>query len=400
MEMIPLTQRGLERSIKRRLTSKLQTFAVITTPGFEAVTGGEIESVTHPAELRIGHGIIEFEAPFDAVYRLNLHLSTASRILLRLGSFTARSYPELFNKLHRLPWELYTGFHPDIGCIAASRSSRLHHTAVLCKTLADAVTSYLLRLGVRKTYAKTSSHTVYLRLHNDRCTVSMDTTGVLLHKRGYRTTTGGAPLRETAAAALLLAVNWKRYPVIADPCCGSGGIIIEARRLAAGLAPGYQRDFAFTTWPSYRSASWNHFRTVAIRESPGVRLRLFAGDHDERAIAAVGHNCSAMHDPVPAPQPEIRCADCMSFNRDGAYGTNGLLISNLPFGRRIGVDGGMEHFHRTLGASLRKHCGGWSFGFLVADPHFERQSGLGGTTVLAFRNGGLPVRFVTGTVPR
>ncbi|MBN1759059.1 MAG: hypothetical protein JW863_12115 [Chitinispirillaceae bacterium] len=399
MEIKQLTQRGLERRLKRRLTSRLQKFAVITTPGFEPVTREEIESVVNPSGFRLENGILEFEAPFDAVYRLNLHLRTASRILLRIDSFTARSYPELFNKLHRIPWELHTGFHPDIGFVVSSRSSRMHHTGTLCKTVFDAINDYMVRMGVKKTCVKTSPHTVFVRMHEDRCTLSMDTTGPLLYKRGYRPNIAGAPLRETTAAALLIASHWERYEVIADPCCGSGGIIIEALRMASGIPPGSRRDFAFTSWPAYSVPHWNHCRKIALQEGTGRSVRLFAGDINEKAITSIERNLSSVSDPEVAIHSEVRCADCLEFNRDGAYGRNGLLISNLPFGKRISVDGGIRHFHRSLGVALRKHCAGWSFGFLVADPQFERQSGLKCTTALVFRNGGIPVRFVTGKIP-
>jgi putative N6-adenine-specific DNA methylase len=391
-----LTTRGLERRIKRRLTSREQTFAVVATPGLERITCAEIQEIENPPEIRVENGLLEFEAPFDAVYRLNLKLRTASRLLMRVGSFTARSYPELFNKLQRISWEIYTGFHPDIAFTATSRQSRLHHTGVITGTASEAVETYLQKLGVVKIIAKNSAHTVHLRLHNDRCTVSMDTTGTLLHKRGYRTDVGGAPLRETAAAALLVASRWERYPVIADPCCGTGAIIAEALRMADGTDAGSARPFAFHSWPSFSEPHWNHLKN-RTREAPAAtNRRFFAGDNSEKAVTAAERTFAAL---TSSLKPVVRCGDCLEFNADDAYGKKGLLISNLPFGKRIGTGEGVRRFYTDLGNALRKNCPGWSFGFLSADPHFERYFGVRCKTTLEFSHGGIAVRYCTGRIP-
>ncbi len=391
-----LTIRGLERRIKRRLTSREQTFAVVATPGLEQITCAEIQAIENPSEIRVENGLLEFEAPFDALYRLNLKLRTASRVLLRIGSLTARSYPELFNKLQRISWEIYTGFHPDIAFTATSRQSRLHHTGVIIRTASEAVETYLQKLGVAKNITKNSAHTVYLRFYNDQCTVSMDSTGTLLHKRGYRTDVGGAPLRETTAAALLIASRWERYPVVADPCCGTGAIIAEALRMAKGVDPGSARPFAFHSWPSFSEPHWNHLKNRAQETPAATSRRFFAGDNSEKAIAAAQRIFTTL---APSIKPVLRCGDSLEFNADGTFGKKGLLISNLPFGKRIGTEEGVRRFYADLGSALRKNCSGWSFGFLVADPHFERHFGVRCKTTLAFSHGGIAVRYCTGSVP-
>ena len=388
-----LTPRGLERRIKKKLLARKQTFAVITVPGFEKVTEKELHKIADGATITCDRGILEFDGPFDLLYRLNLQLRTAGRVLLRVASFRARSYPELYNKLQRIHWELHTGFHPEISFVVSSRSSRLHHTGKIAETAFDAINAVMTRLGLPKQSVAGSPVAVHLRFIDDCCSISMDTTGALLYKRGYRTATGIAPLRETTAAAMLLAARWDRYPVIADPCCGSGSIIIEAVHIASGKPPGDRRKFAFFSWPSFQPQRLNYWRKKAAAEP--VPRRFAAGDVDPQALRALRINCKTLN---ASSRIEIFQRDCREFNSDGTMGSRGLLLSNLPFGKRVGVAGGTEVFFREFGNALKKNCTGWSFGFLVADPLFGKHSGLECTAELEFSNGGIGVRFVTGHI--
>lgn len=392
-----LTPRGLERRIKRHLTSPHHTFAAITTPGFESIAMGEISKLEGAAVKGCENGIVEFSGPFDLLYRANLSLRTVNRIILRIDELTARSYPELYNKFRRIRWDLYVGFSTTVSFVVSSRSSRLHHTDHIARTAFCSCADTMATFGVNLTESGNSDLKFHIRFLGDRCTLSIDTTGMLLYKRGYRQAVGRAPLRETSAAALLIAASWERYHTIVDFCCGSGSIVLEALQMACSRAPGLDRSFPFSGWPSFNAPLWNRMKKEAFAAVTESRVsRFLAMDIESSALDMVRLNC---------PQGDtggtvlMEQGDCCTFNSSGQYGNSGLIISNLPFGKRVGAgEEGTAVFYRKLGHNLKKSCRGWNFGFLVADSRFERLSGLSCSTALTFSNGGIRVRFVTGRV--
>jgi putative N6-adenine-specific DNA methylase len=331
------------------------------------------------------------------VYHANLLCRTVNRILLRIADFTARSYPELYNKLRRIDWEQYLGFTGEVAVVSASRTSRLHHTDRINETVFSALRDHQASLGNEIVSVKNAVVRIFVRFLDDTCTVSIDSSGALLYKRGYRHVTGRAPLRETTAAALLMAASWQNYRIIVDPCCGTGSIILEGLRMALGLLPGNEREFAFFSWPSFSERKWNNIKhTIAKSEVVRDDIRFVAQDIDTAAMEAFKENCGNLHD---NPQLTFGVADCREFNQSGEYGDCGLIVSNLPYGKRVAVEGGdIDLLYKNLGARLRGACGGWSFAFLVADPDFEKKSGLRGRTALTISNGGIPVRLVIGNI--
>lgn len=392
-----LTERALARRIKRNLKNSTLTFAAVTTPGFEEITRIEIDTLETGCVKRVSAGIVEFCGSMELLYRVNLHCRTASRILMRISSFTARSYPELYNKLRRIHWELYCGTAPTVNISVASRVSRLHHTDNIADTLLKALNDYMSAFSLNVTLDAESATSFHVRYFEDICTVSIDSTGVLLHKRGIRVATGHAPLRETTAAAMLLAVESERFPVIADPCCGSGSIICEAILMASHTAPGVQRTFSFSSWPSFNRGIWERMVADAQHQSHAIINRHFyAGDTSEKAIKQVRDNTATL---LCQDSLHTQCASCFTFNSNGELGSKGLIISNLPYGKRIKTtDTDLNEFYRKLGGWLRGSCRGWHFAFLIADEHFERHAGLRCTTVLSFSNGGIHVRLVSGRI--
>ena len=398
MQAPELTPRGLERRIKRHLTGAAQHFAAITTPGFEPYTCKEIAALDGAVIGTVEKGIVEFSGPFNLIYHANLCSRTASRILLRIDSFTARSYPELYNKLYRIDWELYVGYTPLVFFTASSVRSRLHHTDRIAESSFSALRDHMHGLGIEATFCKSAVIKFVIRFIDDTCTVSIDASGELLYKRGYRTATGKAPLRETTAAALLAAAQWEQYAVIADPCCGSGALPLEATLCAANVPPGSSRDFAFYSWPSFSRPAWENCKRRLCAAPPGgTRPRLiYAGDIDTAALERLKRNSASL--PV-GDRLVVAHADCLTFNGMGEFGRTGLVISNLPYGKRIdAAESNIDEFYFQLGRSLKKFCSGWDFAFLVADTHFERKARLRGETILSFSNGGIGVRLVKGTI--
>jgi len=393
---ITLSLRGLERRLKRHFLDETHSFFAATTPGFESFLADEIRAIGETSKITVEPGGVEFSGPFDLVYHANLLLHTANRIVLRVTKFMARSYPELYNKACRIPWELYIGFSGTVSITSSSKDSRLHHTGNIEKAVADGMIKVMNRLGRNVTVSGKADCKFMVRFSKDVCTISIDSSGELLYKRGYRMSAVEAPIRETIASALLIAAQWDRYPVVADPFCGSGTIITEAAMLGMNRIPGCYRDFAFMHWASYSEARWLRLRRSALMKERKTRKTiLFASDKSKRAVIAARENIKKAG---MAERIKVSCADAIRFNENGELGKSGLIISNLPYGKRIGADQDLEELFRDLGRHLKKTCRGWDFAFVSSQQRFLQIAGLKGTVLLRFENGGIPVQFVKGTV--
>jgi putative N6-adenine-specific DNA methylase len=230
---------------------------------------------------------------------------------------------------------------------------------------------------------------VVVRLLHDRCTVSIDSSGALLHRRGYRLATAKAPLRETLAAAALLASEWRPDAPLLDPMCGSGTIPIEAALIARRIAPGVRRRFAFEHWPERDPGRWS----VLIEEASSRALArapapIQGSDRDAGAIdaaranaerAGVAADVELVRRPLSAIEPPA-----------GA----GWIVTNPPYGARVGERDALRDLYATLGAVVRRRCPGWAVSMISASARLERQTGLAFQELARTRSGGIPVRLL------
>ncbi len=362
----------------------------ITPPGVEALTVREL------AALGIAVGVTEpggasFRADLRGLATANLELRTASRVLVRLGTFHASAFHELERRASRLPWESYVPPGGAVSFRVTSRKSKLYHQDGIAERLAVAVAR---RVAGAHGADAADAQSFVVRLFRDECTVSADASGAHLHQRGYRLATAKAPLRETLAAAMLLAACWDGTVPLLDPMCGSGTIPIEAALLARRVAPGLARHFALERWPSFDPQVWR--ATVARAEErvlPRTAAPILGSDRDAGAIEAATANAgragvlgdivfrraavSAL-DPPPGP---------------------GLVVTNPPYGVRMGQSRDLRDLYARLGQVLRRSCPGWSVALLSARAELARQTALELTTGFSTTNGGLRVRLLTGMVP-
>jgi putative N6-adenine-specific DNA methylase len=228
----------------------------------------------------------------------------------------------------------------------------------------------------------------------DVCTVSADSSGALLHFRGYRQELAKAPLRETLAAAVLLGAGWSGDTPLADPMCGSGTIPIEAAMIARRMAPGRARSFAFLRWPHTDKKMWNRLLDSArAGELPKSPVQIVGADRDAGAIAAARANAEragVANDVIFVKQSISALAPA-----DGP----GLVVVNPPYGVRVGDAGPLKDLYAQLGNVMRKQRSGWTLGLLSADRALERQTRLALEERFRTRNGGIPVRLVTAPTP-
>ena len=381
----------------------MDSFFAVTAPGLEPFTAQELRRLFPDLEPVTVPGGVLFKGDLTALYRANLHLRTASRILARLGNFFyATTFPELQQRLARLPWERFLTPRQPVSIHVTCHKSKLYHSDAVERTVSAALEQ---RLGGASPLLKAGQDSpqppqlVLVRLAEDKCTVSVDSSGTLLHKRGYRQAVAKAPLRETLAAALLMASGWDLASPLLDPFCGSGTIPIEAALMALGIPPGIDRRFAFMDWPGYDESLWQTIHGPSSRTCPersrgvhGQSPVILASDRDAGAIKMAQANaeragisdtiefkCQAVSSIMPPPGP-------------------GWVVTNPPYGLRLSEGKDLRNLYAQFGNVLRQKCPGWNLSVLCSDPALLGQMQFKLDTSLALVNGGIRVRLGRGKV--
>lgn len=363
----------------------------------------ELSALGETPDLEAGGGGVAWRGDAESLCRANLWLRTASRVVVRTAHFRARAFYELERHARRIPWERFVAPGGAVRFRVTCRKSRLYHSDAVAERLAAAIEH---RLGAASAFsapggtdddegAETSREQLFVvRIAHDVCTVSADASGALLHLRGYRRAVAKAPLRETLAAALLMAAEWRGATPLLDPLCGSGTIPIEGAMIARRIAPGLRRQFACVAWPGFpRDAFARLVADAEARILPGCPVPIHGSDRDAGAIDAARANAeragvagdvefsvNAVSAVAPPPGP-------------------GLVAANPPYGVRVGDRHEVRNLYAQLGHVLRRHCGGWRLALLSPDARLTAQLGFAMQPVLSTSNGGIPVRVEVGEIP-
>lgn len=378
------------------MTEPLALFAVCA-PGLEAVVAAELQALgLRPAPPTAGG--VAFSGGLPELYRANRELRAASRVLVRLGRFHAAEFWELHKKTARLPWERYLPTGAALALRATCHKSRLYHSDAVAERVARAIGERLGRPvmphAVTEDAEALPGALVVIRLAHDDCTVSVDSSGELLHRRGYRLATAKAPLRETLAAGVVLASGWDKAAPLADPFCGSGTLVIEAALLAAGIAPGAQRRFAFMDWPGFQPSAWE---AVAQPPAPaGPPPVLWASDRDAGAVQAARANAERA-----GVATQITFAEHALSAFTPPPG-EGWIVTNPPYGLRVSEAGALRDLYARFGEVLRERCPGWRVAFLCPEARLAHATGLrlDPNQAPPLAHGGLRVRLWQGRVER
>jgi putative N6-adenine-specific DNA methylase len=387
---------------------ELQLFAVCA-PGLEPFTNHELRqlglAILSGPDVRVSRqgrvhdvGGVEFKGALRDLYRANLHLRTASRVLVRFGAFYAAAFSELRKKASRLPWEKYLTPGQSVALRVTCHKSRLYHSDAVAERIAGAIEDRLGRpvqhiQGKPEADEATTAQLIIARLDHDHCQISLDSSGELLHRRGYRLATAKAPLRETLAAGLLMAAQWEATAPLLDPFCGSGTIAIEAALIQRGLPPGRARRFAFMEWPGYDAGLWRSLLDETRPTPPPASPLIFASDRDAGALEVAQANAA-----------RAGVANVVDFSRRAVSAieppaTPGWVVTNPPYGARIGENRDLRNLYAQFGNVLRAKCAGWRVAFLTPEAQLARQAGFDFESGLKLVNGGRPVRLVIGSVP-
>lgn len=403
--MTPAPNRSGRRAAPR---PRHLAFAV-TAPGLEAVTAAELTALGI-AGPRPGKGGVSFAPTTRQLYAANLWLRTATRVVVRVARFDATSFAELEAEAVQIPWAQWLRADLPTRFRVTSHSSRLYHTGAIAERLHGITGTPGPGPGAGPGASgdggdggtdpddaddEVAEQLVVVRVNHNEVTVSVDSSGTGLHRRGYRQNLAKAPLRENLAAAVLLAAGWDGTAPLVDPLCGSGTIAIEAALLARRIPPGQHRRFGFGTWPSFEPGTWASVIAEAgetmLDASP---VPIVAADRDAGAIAATRANAERAE---VLDDLELRVAPISDLVAPGGE-VPGWLVANPPYGGRVG-GGDLRDLYARIGQVARARLPGGRLALLVADTRVAAQTGLALQEQARFNNGGIPVRVVAGPIP-
>lgn len=336
---------------------------LVATPGLEAPLAEEARAAGF-AEAKVIDGGVTFPGAWTDVWRANLLLRGATRILARIGSFRAMHLAQLDKRSRRLPWS--DVLRPDIPVHveASCKRSRIYHAGAAAQRVATAI-----REERGAPIAEDATLRIMVRIEDDLVTISIDTTGESLHKRGFKEGVAKAPMRETMAAMFLAQCGFTGAEPILDPMCGSGTFPIEAAEMALGLQPGRERSFAFEQLPGFDPATWATLRSsAATRSTP---FTFHGSDRDAGAIRMATENAARAGVGAVTRFTQQSIEDLTP-----PEGPAGLVIVNPPYGTRIGQKGPLIGVHRTLGTVLKTRFTGWRVGIITADKQLAQATGL------------------------
>jgi putative N6-adenine-specific DNA methylase len=362
---------------------------LVAPPGLESVVAAEARSAGLTV-LGEAAGGVALAGGWPEVMRANLWLATPVRVLWRIGSFRAPHLAMLDRRARRFPWAEWLRADVAVRVEARVQASRIWHAGAAVQRIETAIAE---TLGAP--VAPDAPITIKARIADDLVTLSLDTSGAGLWKRGWRPAAGKAPLRETLAAAFLRQAGWDGRSPLVDPMCGSGSFAIEAAGMALGLAPGRLASFAFERFAGFDAAAWAAMRAAAARPVPDGPPIAWGQDRDDGAIRAARANAAR----AGVSARLVLTRQAVSDLRPPAGAGAGLVITNPPWGARIGQRKPLFALYGAFGRVLADRFAGWRVAVVCPDAGLVAATGLGlapaGPVVDI---GGIKARLWIGTV--
>ncbi|MBI2252732.1 MAG: class I SAM-dependent RNA methyltransferase [Armatimonadetes bacterium] len=332
--------------------------------GIEAVVKNELKALGFEI-IKVSDGKIEFEAVLEDIPKANLYLRCADRVLLKVGEFKALTFDELFEKTKALPWGNLIPENGKFTVKGKSVKSTLGSISACQSIVKKAVVEKLKEKYKVEWFKETGPEfTIQAAMLKDTALLTIDTSGMGLHKRGYRAQSVEAPIKETLAAAIVLLSFWNKDRLLIDPMCGSGTILIEAAMLARNIAPGLKREFVSEKWQMIDEKVWQKERRSAYDAlKSDCKLQIFGYDIDKKNIEACKINArnAGVENDIVFEQKDIK-----NLWIDKPYG---VIITNPPYGKRISEFKEINEINITLHKMFKKKTE-WSIYVLTADELF------------------------------
>ncbi|MGG1658905.1 THUMP domain-containing class I SAM-dependent RNA methyltransferase [Brevibacillus sp. NRS-1366] len=372
---------------------KVELIATATF-GLESVVAEEVKALGYgPAQVE--NGKVTFSADISAIPRTNLWLRTADRVRLKIGEFKATTFDELFEKTKALPWADWITEDATFPVEGKSVKSTLFSVPDCQAIVKKAVVESLKKTYKQDWFEEQGPlYKIEVALHKDVATLTIDTSGPGLHKRGYREMIGTAPLKETMAAAMIMLSRWKPDRVFMDPFCGSGTIPIEAALIGQNIAPGMNREFVSESWPVIPKTAWREARAETHDLARyDQKLEIIGTDLDDEILKIARRNAT-----------EAGVDDLIHFQRMDVRDVRtkrkyGYLICNPPYGERLGEWKQVSRMYREMGQTFAA-MDTWSFYIITSDEQFEEHFGRTASKKRKLYNGNIKVDYYQFFGPR
>jgi len=368
----------------------LQCFAAVPR-GSEEITAAELSALGIEGAVA-GRGGVAFETDREGLYRANLWLRTASRVLVRLKEFPCTTPAELYDGVFEIAWQEMITPAMTLAVDCTLRDSAMTHSGFVALKTKDAIVDRIREhCGGTRPSVNVASPDLRINVHlaKNHCTVSLDSSGAPLDRRGYRLERTEAPLRETLAAAIIAQTGWDGSIPLADPMCGSGTIPIEAALMAGRVAPGLRRSFGFQRWLDFDGGMWDKLLKEAENGIQSLPAGLIAGyDRDSRALALARRNSAAAGF---EGQLHFFHAELEEFRPEGE---RGVLIVNPPYGKRLGDEEALKELYCRIGDIMKQRCRGWTGFVLTGNLELAKYIGLKASRRFVFFNGPIECRLL------
>lgn len=353
-----------------------------STFGIESITAKELRALGYE-DLKIENGKVTFEGDEMDIAIANVHLRTAERVLIKMAEFEARSFEELFQGTKSVDWSEIIPKDGVMHVVGKSIKSTLHSVPDCQSIVKKAIIKSMSEsYGIENFSEDGPVYKIEVAILKDVVTLTIDTSGVGLHKRGYREQAGLAPLKETLAASMLLLSRYNHDFELVDPFCGSGTILIEAALIALNIAPGVNREFVCETWPTMPMYIFNGVRDGARKSIKNKDIKLVGYDIDTWVLRTAENNAAKAG---VSQWIEFHKRDFREFSNKRKYG---FIISNPPYGERLSDKREVEELYRKFG-KYKEDYKNWEFNILTSYEGFEKPFGRKATKNRKLFNGKL-----------
>ena len=364
-----------------------------TLPFLEDVLAEEIAEIGGTVEQIVNRAVY-FYGNQEVMYKANLYLRTALRILKPVEYFTTKHTDHLYRQMMRINWQKYMNLDQTFAIDAVVNSEFFRHSKYVALRAKDAIADWFRNKTGRRPYVDTKEPNVRFHIHIDKhhCTIALDSSGSSLHKRSYREITTDAPINEVLAAGMIKIAKWDGKTPFIDPMCGSGTIAIEAAMMAKNLPANWHRsDFGFFTWKDFDELLWQNVRSRAKRniKTKGDFPIIKGSDIDRDVVRTAERHAS-----------RAGVSDCVSFEQKDIRRTgksddmeSGLIISNPPYGERLEEGEDLEGFYKEIGDCLKQNYEGFDAWILSGNTPAIKRIGLRASKRKALYNGALECKY-------
>ncbi|MCC7302375.1 MAG: class I SAM-dependent RNA methyltransferase [Bacteroidia bacterium] len=382
-----------------QLESDNLPFLATTLAGLEEVLGNELLGLG-ARDIKIATRAVSFAGDKGFLYKANLNLHTAIRILVPFQQFKARNSDQLYEQVLKLPWEDLIDVRKTLAVNAAIHSPFFNHTLFVSQKVKDGIIDRIReKKGARPSVdLEAPDFPIHIHIREDQCTLSLDSSGESLHKRGYRSATNIAPMNEVLAAGLVALSGWDQRSAFIDPMCGSGTIAIEAALFAARIPPGYFRmsgiskqiqPFAFMGWDNFDAELWEKIYQSSVNKIRESDIDIFASDVSPNVLKKAKENIrnSRTGDMIHVSGSDFRDL------RPPEGARPGVIVINPPYGERMDKDD-LNLLYKEMGDALKKNWTGYTCWIISPDKEAVQHLGLHASRKITLFNGSLECKYM------